>query len=372
MAVPGRSTAKQHVLSLERAGWIGLLESIGCSTLHAERVLKGIHQSGLLELSAIEGLPNHLQAWALEHLDMAVPLQITRDDRSVDGTRRFVFSLHDGNQIETVYIPEERRGTLCISSQAGCPLECTFCLTGKQGFNRNCSTAEIIGQVWQVIYELGDGDYRSGRQHITNIVMMGMGEPLLNESQLYPALRLMTDDCAYGLSKHRVTVSTSGIVPAMLRLYSAVDVALAVSLHAPTDCLRDEIVPINRKYPLEKLMAACHVYTKHRPKRSVTFEYVMLEGVNDQTVHAQALVALIKDVTCKVNLIPFNPFKSASYQCSPLEQIQIFQNILHANGIVTTIRKTRGQDIDAACGQLAGEVLVRQATRLQKPLKQFS
>jgi 23S rRNA (adenine2503-C2)-methyltransferase len=281
------------------------------------------------------------------------PAPTLSDKLSDDGTRKFLFDVGNRNAVETVFIPEADRGTLCVSSQAGCALECAFCSTGRQGFNRNLSTAEIIGQLWQANRALGAA---GGERVISNVVLMGMGEPLANFDNLVPALRLMLDDNAYGLSRRRVTVSTSGIVPAMDRLAEACPVALAVSLHAPTDGLRDKLVPINRKYPLAELMAACQRYLVHAPRDFITFEYVMLDGVNDSDADARALLHLVRDVPCKFNLIPFNPFPASGFKRSPAERVRRFASILINAGIVTTTRKTRGDDIDAACGQLAGKV----------------
>jgi 23S rRNA (adenine2503-C2)-methyltransferase len=258
------------------------------------------------------------------------------------------------NRVETVFIPEDDRGTLCVSSQVGCALDCAFCSTGKQGFNRNLSTAEIIGQLWWANRALGRDP--KGERIISNVVLMGMGEPLLNFDNTVAAVSLMLDDHAYGLSRRRVTISTSGIVPAMDRLREQMPVALAVSLHAPNDALRDELVPINRKYPLKELMAACKRYVQDGPRDFITFEYVMLEGVNDQPEHAEQLLRLTRDVPCKFNLIPFNPFPLSGFRRSSAETVRRFASRLMAEGRIATTRKTRGDDIDAACGQLAGQV----------------
>jgi 23S rRNA (adenine2503-C2)-methyltransferase len=258
--------------------------------------------------------------------------------------------MHCGNRVETVYIPEEKRATLCVSSQVGCALACSFCSTAQQGFNRNLSVAEIIGQLYLAQRRLGP------ERRITNVVMMGMGEPLLNFDNAVAAMNLMMDDFAYGLSKRRVTISTSGVVPAMNRLNEVCDVSMAVSLHAPTDELRDQLVPINIKYPLKELMAACREYAQKGPRKYITFEYVMLDGINDTTQDANALVKLLKTVPSKVNLIPFNPFPQSRYKCSSGPTIIKFRDVLNNAGIITTIRKTRGEDIDAACGQLVGQV----------------
>jgi 23S rRNA (adenine2503-C2)-methyltransferase len=279
---------------------------------------------------------------------------VRRDTIASDGTRKWLLDVGTNNAIESVFIPETARGTLCISSQAGCALECTFCSTGRQGFNRNLTVAEIIGQLWLANRALGRGVAEA--RPITNVVMMGMGEPLANFDNVVSAMQLMLDDSAYGLSRRRVTLSTSGLVPAIDRLREACPVALAVSLHAPNDDLRNELVPINRKYPIRELLAACVRYIEKAPRDFVTFEYVMLDGVNDADTHAHELVRVLADVPCKVNLIPFNPFPGAGYTRSSSAAVARFRDILRSAEITATVRKTRGEDIDAACGQLAGEV----------------
>jgi 23S rRNA (adenine2503-C2)-methyltransferase len=304
---------------------------------------------------------------------------IVRDHVSTDGTRKWLIDVGNSNAVETVYIPEENRGTLCVSSQAGCAVNCRFCSTGKQGFSRNLSTGEIIGQLRMAEFALRaskSGSYgapNNGKADrvVTNVVMMGMGEPLLNYDAVVPAMRLMLDDNAYGLSRRRVTLSTSGVVPMMDRLGADLPVALAVSLHAPIDSLRDMLVPLNKKYPLRELMAACQRYLKVAPRDFITFEYCMLDGVNDTEAHAHELVALTRDVPCKFNLIPFNPFPESGLTRSSNEQIKRFAQVLMDAGVVTTVRKTRGDDIDAACGQLAGAVQdrTRLAQRMGKPAK---
>jgi 23S rRNA (adenine2503-C2)-methyltransferase len=276
------------------------------------------------------------------------------DTVAEDGTRKWLLDIGAGNAIETVFIPEASRGTLCVSTQAGCTLACEFCSTGRQGFNRNLGVAEIIGQLWLANRTLGAD--ASGDRRISNVVMMGMGEPLLNFDNTVAALRLMLDDDAYGLSRRRVTLSTSGIVPMIDRLREECPVALAVSLHAPSDALRDRLVPINRKYPLAELLGACNRYLERAPRDFITFEYVMLRGVNDGDAHARALVGIAARVPCKINLIPFNPFPDSGFERSPRETIRRFQETLNAAGVVTTTRKTRGDGIDAACGQLAGQI----------------
>ena len=281
--------------------------------------------------------------------------EILSDKRSADGTRKWLIKLSCGNCIETVMIPEAKRVTLCISSQVGCGLNCSFCSTAKQGFNRNLSTAEIIAQLWIAQQSLAADSEEHPPRHITNVVMMGMGEPLLNFDAVVTAMDIMMDDFAYGLSKRRVTLSTSGLIPEMLKLRERSPVALAVSLHAPIDDLRDELVPVNKKYPLVELMKVCRDYFKEASRRVVTFEYVMLKDVNDKPEHAAALIRLIKDVPCKINLIPFNPFPMTQYECSSPERIHQFREQLMSKGINCIVRKTRGDDIDAACGQLAGQ-----------------
>ena len=294
-----------------------------------------------------------LRTWLAEHFEIKLP-RILRDETSNDGTRKWLLQLDDGNAIETVFIPEADRGTLCISSQAGCILDCTFCATAQQGFNRNLSTGEIVMQVWLANSLLNAFNKRE--RCITNIVMMGMGEPLYNYRNVVPALRLFMDDFAYGLSSRRVTLSTAGVVPNILKLSGDIDVSLAISLHAPNDELRNQLVPLNQRFPVKDLIDACKQYIGDRPTRKITIEYVMLDGVNDQSEHARQLVTLLKGLRAKVNLIPFNPFGNIPYQCSSDAVIRQFGEILRSKGIVATTRKTRGQDIDAACGQLAGKI----------------
>ena len=285
---------------------------------------------------------------------------ISFDHLSKDGTRKWLLNVGEKNGIESVFIPEEDRGTLCVSSQVGCALECTFCSTGRQGFNRNLTAGEIIGQLWLANKMLRNQDNYSDLEPegriITNVVMMGMGEPLANYKNVVQALEMMLDDQIYGLSRRRVTLSTSGLIPAMDKLKEDCPVALAVSLHAPDDKLRDQIVPINKKYPIKNLMAACRRYIDKAPRDFITFEYVMLKGVNDSIEQAKLLVQIVKEVPCKFNLIPFNPFPNSGYLCSDKQTINEFKSVLIEAGIIATIRKTRGDDIDAACGQLAGQV----------------
>lgn len=337
--------------------------SLGEAPFRAQQLLQWMHQVGCSHFDEMTNLSKAFKQKLSEVAEIKVPSIVT-EQKSSDGTCKWLLKLDCGNCVETVFIPEKTRGTLCVSSQIGCSLTCSFCSTAKQGFNRNLSTAEIIGQVWLAVRQLSKKSGHHDHQ-ITNVVMMGMGEPLLNFDNVVSAMSLMMDDFAYGLSKRRVTLSTSGVVPEMERLRELSPVALAVSLHAPNDALRNELVPINRKYPLAQLMALCKNYFKQEPRRVVTFEYVMLKGVNDTPSHAQQLAKLLSDVPAKVNLIPFNPFPLTQYQRSLPEVIELFRDILIKKGINTIVRKTRGDDIDAACGQLAGEVQDR-TTRSSK------
>ena len=338
-----------NLLDFDKKGLAAYFEKIGEKPFRAKQLLKWLYQVGVSDFDEMTDLSKSLRTYLKEHCTVTVP-EIVLEKVASDGTVKWVLRMACGNRVETVFIPEKKRGTLCISSQVGCALACTFCSTAQQGFNRNLTTAEIIGQLWVAKNRLG------ADSKITNVVMMGMGEPLLNFDNTVKAVNLMLDDCAYGISKRRVTVSTSGVVPAMYRLSKVCDVSVAVSLHAANDVLRDELVPINQKYPLEQLMEACQDVIKHSPRGFITFEYVMLDGVNDTFTDARALVRLLKHVPCKMNLIPFNPFPNSEYKCSSPSAIEAFQNVLHKAGIVTTVRKTRGEDIDAACGQLVGKV----------------
>ncbi len=345
---------KTNLAELDHEGLKAFFVSIDEKPFRARQILQWIHQRGVTDFSNMTDMSRELRHKLTDQAEITFPKIMLRKP-SQDGTQKWLMQMKDGNAIETVFIPEENRGTLCISSQVGCILTCTFCSTGTQGFNRNLSTAEIIGQLWVAVRELSEQNGHHDRK-ITNIVMMGMGEPLLNPGNVYPALRLMLDDCAYGLSKRKVTVSTSGIVPEMYELKTACPVSLAVSLHAPNDTLRNEIVPINRKYPLSQLMQACRDYVGHDPHKTITFEYVMLQEVNDFKHHAEELVTLVQGLPCKFNLIPFNPFPGTRYTRSSNNRIHAFKDILEKADLITTIRKTRGDDIDAACGQLVGEV----------------
>ena len=344
---------------------------MGEKPFRARQVLRWIHHMGAQRFDEMTDLAKSLRAQLEASCVLPLPT-ILSDHTANDGTRKWLTDVGQGNAVETVYIPEVSRGTLCVSSQAGCAVNCRFCSTGHQGFNRNLTTAEIISQLWWANHALGADP--KGSRVITNVVMMGMGEPLLNYNALVPALQLMLDDNAYGLSRRRVTVSTSGVVPMMDRLRDDCPVALAVSLHAPTDDLRDELVPLNKKYPLRELMAACQRYLVKAPRDFVTFEYVMLRGVNDSVAQAHQLVDLVRDVPCKFNLIPFNPFPESGLKASSRDQVRAFGEVLINAGIVTTIRKTRGEDIDAACGQLAGQVLdrTRRNERAAEQVLQFT
>ena len=342
-----------NLLDFDAAGLTAFFAGIGEKPFRAKQVLRWMHRFGQSDFDAMTDIAKSLRE-KLKAMASVTPPAIVSDRLSDDGTRKFLFDVGGSNAVETVFIPEDDRGTLCISTQAGCALDCSFCSTGKQGFNRNLTVSEIIGQLWQANRALGADP--KGDRIISNVVMMGMGEPLANFENTVTALRLMLDDNAYGLSRRRVTVSTSGLVPAMDRLGEECPVALAVSLHAPNDRLRDELVPINCKYPLRDLMSACQRYLEKAPRDFVTFEYVMLDGVNDSDTQAYELLELTRKVSCKFNLIPFNPFPGSPYLRSQAVRIKRFAEILIGAGVVTTTRKTRGDDIDAACGQLAGQV----------------
>ncbi|MEM5448103.1 23S rRNA (adenine(2503)-C(2))-methyltransferase RlmN [Paraburkholderia guartelaensis] len=366
------SSSTVNLLDLDAQGLVAYCESLGEKPFRAKQLQRWIHQYNAADFDGMTDLAKSLREKLKGRATICMP-GIISDNVSSDGTRKWLVDVGNGNAVETVFIPEDNRGTLCVSSQAGCAVNCRFCSTGKQGFSRNLTTAEIIGQLRMAEFALrasllgeaggratgGDG---KGERVITNVVMMGMGEPLLNYDAVVPAMRLMLDDNAYGLSRRRVTLSTSGVVPMMDRLGAELPVALAVSLHAPNDALRDELVPLNRKYPLRELMAACQRYLEVAPRDFITFEYCMLDGVNDTEEHARQLLAVTRDVPCKFNLIPFNPFPESGLLRSKSDQIKRFAQILMDAGVVTTVRKTRGDDIDAACGQLAGEVKDR--TRL--------
>ena len=355
---------KRNLLGLDAEGLARFFEALGEKPFRARQVLRWIHQLGEPDFSKMSDLSKTLRDKLAESACVEAP-QIVGDTPAQDGTRKWLVKVDGANAVESVFIPETARATLCVSSQAGCVLDCSFCATGKQGFNRNLTTAEIIGQLWVANRELGNPS--RAQRIISNVVFMGMGEPMLNLDNVIPALRLMLDDNAYGLSRRRVTVSTSGVVPGMDRLREQCPVALAVSLHAPSDALRDQLVPVNRKYPLRELIAACNRYLEKAPRDFVTFEYVMLEGVNDGEAQAREAAALARRVRCKFNLIPFNPFGGSEYRRSSPERIRRFAEILQRGGVTVTTRKTRGDDIAAACGQLAGDVAdrTRRSRRLQ-------
>ncbi|OFS83032.1 23S rRNA (adenine(2503)-C(2))-methyltransferase RlmN [Oligella sp. HMSC05A10] len=357
-------TEKQNLLGLDLDALSAELQAAGHKPFRAKQLLRWVHQRGEADFACMSDLAKDFRAELQNRYTVATLTPIV-DKISSDGTRKWLFDVGDNNAIESVFIPEDDRGTLCISSQAGCTVACPFCSTGYQGFNRNLTTAEIIAQLWYARAELlkNQSAARTDGQLpveplrvISNVVMMGMGEPLLNYRELLPALKLMVEDNAYGLSRRRVTVSTSGVVPMMDRLAEDCPVALAVSLHAPNDDLRDRLVPLNKKYPLRELLAACNRYLAHAPRDFITFEYIMLDGVNDSDQHADELIAIAKEVRCKLNLIPFNPFPQSGLKRSSNNRVRAFAERLQAAGVITTTRKTRGDDIDAACGQLAGDV----------------
>jgi 23S rRNA (adenine2503-C2)-methyltransferase len=350
----------RNLLELDAAAMAAFCADLGEKPFRARQLLRWIHVNGQSDIEAMSDLAKTFRAKLQASAQVLAP-SIIRDELASDGTRKWLLDVGQGDAIETVFIPETDRGTLCVSSQAGCAVNCRFCSTGHQGFSRNLTSGEIIAQLWMAEFMLRRDLGRSDRV-ISNVVMMGMGEPLLNYEPVVSAMRLMLDDNAYGLSRRRVTLSTSGVVPMIERLAHDLPVALAVSLHAPNDKLRDELVPLNRKYPLRELLTACQMYLGFAPRDFITFEYCMLDGVNDLDTHAHELLGIARQVPCKINLIPFNPFPGSGLTRSPRTRIETFAKILMNAGIVTTVRKTRGDDIAAACGQLAGEVQDR--TRL--------
>jgi 23S rRNA (adenine2503-C2)-methyltransferase len=354
---------QQNLFDFDAQALATYLTEMGEKPFRARQLMRWIYKVGEPDFSAMTDIAATLRDKLAQNSCITAP-NVMREEISDDGTRKWLLNVGTGNAVEAVFIPETDRGTLCVSTQAGCALNCSFCSTGKQGFNRNLSVAEIIGQLWWANHQLGRN--AEGLWPVSNVVMMGMGEPLLNFDNTVSALRLMLDDHAYGLSRRRVTVSTSGIVPAMDRLREECPVALAVSLHAPNDKLRDELVPINQKYPLRQLLAACQRYLERAPRDFITFEYVMLDGVNDSVQQARELVKLVRDVPCKFNLIPFNPFPQTIYRRSSPDAIQRFRDVLMQADIVTTTRKTRGDDIAAACGQLAGQVQDKTKRSMQR------
>jgi 23S rRNA (adenine2503-C2)-methyltransferase len=344
------AASKINLLDLDRDGLVQYFTECGEKSFRATQVMKWIHDQGVADFAAMTNISKALRANLQDAAEIRLP-EIAADRLSDDGSRKWLFRLADGNCIETVFIPEAERGTLCISSQIGCMLNCSFCSTAQQGFNRNLTTGEIIGQLWLAARALGQTS--QGERVVSNVVLMGMGEPLLNYDNVVRAIRIMLDDFAYGLSRRRVTLSTAGVVPAIARLREDCDVSLAVSLHAPDDLLRNELVPLNKKYPIQTLLQACKDYVGEG-RRRVTFEYVLLDGVNDSDAHARRLIRCLEGVPAKVNLIPFNPFPQTCYRRSSAARIKRFFELLNHAGIVTITRRTRGDEIDAACGQLAG------------------
>ena len=365
--VVGRGASSTNLLEFDRDALGAFCEQLGEKRFRATQLFRWIHQKGAADFAQMSDLAKSLRD-KLTGRAVIAAMPVISEQASADGTIKWLFDAGDGNAIETVFIPEDDRGTLCISSQAGCAVGCRFCSTGHQGFSRNLTTGEIVGQLWFAEHQLRARlNLAEGQRVITNVVMMGMGEPLQNYAALVPALRMMLDDHGYGLSRRRVTVSTSGVVPMIERLRDDCPVALAVSLHAPNDALRDDLVPLNRKYPLHELLAACRAYLSKAPRDFITFEYCMLDGVNDSDAHARQLLALVNDrhagISCKFNLIPFNPFPASGLTRSPNERVAAFARVLQEGGLIATVRKTRGDDIDAACGQLAGEVQDRTNAR---------
>ena len=352
-AVIAPDTAKTNLLGLDPRAMQAYFAELGEKPFRAGQVLQWIHQYGVDNFDAMTNLSKALRSKLAESAEIRAP-QIELDQLSTDGTRKWLLRLADGNCIEAVFIPEAERGTLCVSSQVGCTLNCSFCATGAQGFNRNLEMHEIIAQMWVANRALGRDP--KGERIITNVVLMGMGEPLLNFDNVIAAVKIMLDDLGYGLSRRRVTLSTAGMVPMLERLREECPVSLAVSLHAPNDALRDVLVPLNRKYPIAELLAACKRYVEGDARRRVTFEYVMLAGVNDSVAHAHELVKILEGVPAKVNLIPFNSFPQTQYQRSDAATIDRFRTVLMDANLTTMTRKTRGDDIDAACGQLAGRI----------------
>jgi 23S rRNA (adenine2503-C2)-methyltransferase len=353
--------APQNLFDLTRDGLRAYFTALGERPYRAAQIMKWLYHRGVTDVGAMTDLSRELRETLAPRVSFDLP-EVALEQVSTDGTRKWLLRVDEANSVEAVFIPEADRGTLCISSQVGCPLDCSFCSTGKQGFNRNLTTAQIIGQLWFVNRALGCFD--QGSRMVSNVVMMGMGEPLLNFDNVVPALELIMDDLAFGLAHRRVTVSTAGVVPGIDRLARTLRVALAVSLHAPTDTLRDELVPINRRYPIAELLAACRRYADATGGDPITFEYVMLDGVNDGPAEARELARLLRGLPAKVNLIPFNPFPGSGYTRSPLSAINRFRDLLMQAGLIAITRRTRGEDIDAACGQLVGRV-VPKAARLR-------
>jgi len=350
---------RPNLIGLSRANLRTLFAELGEKPFRAEQILKWIHQRGVLELDAMTDISKTLRERLKESTVISLP-RVVQDFSSEDGSRKWIIEVASGSRVEMVFIPEAGRGTLCVSSQAGCSLDCSFCATGKQGFNSNLTSAEIIGQLWWANQELGafsGSESDGGGARVSNVVMMGMGEPLLNFDNVMEAINLMMDDCAYGLSKRKVTISTSGVVPAIERLKDFTDASLAISLHAPNDELRSKIMPINRRYPIAQLLASVRSYMESLPDRRVpVIEYTLIKGVNDHRQHARELAELLRTLPCKINLIPFNPFALSDYRRPSASAISNFRQILQQAGYTVTVRTTRADDIGAACGQLVGEV----------------
>lgn len=344
-------TERTNLVGLDRPALEQFFMDLGERSFRAGQILRWVHQRRVLDFAEMTDLGKGLRSRLGEIADLSLP-QILSDQVSRDGARKWLLQLRDGNCIETVFIPDAGRGTLCVSSQVGCALNCSFCATARQGFNRNLDSAEIIGQVWQAQRVLCR-DLDSDRP-ISNVVMMGMGEPLLNFDAVVAAMNLMLDDLSFGLSRRRVTLSTAGVVPGIRRMKTVCPVSLALSLHAPDDDLRDQLVPLNKKYPIAEVLDACSEFVADEPRRKITIEYAMLEGINDSLLQARQLGHLLRSLPVKINLIPFNPFPGTDLRCTPLAQINRFRDILMAANLMTVTRKTRGDDIAAACGQLAG------------------
>jgi len=351
------STAMTNLIGLDRPAMEAYFKSIGEQSFRASQVMKWMHQQGVSDFDQMTNLSKSLRQSLKERCEIRLP-KIISDDLSEDGTRKWLLKVPGKSAIEMVFIPEESRGTLCVSSQVGCTLNCSFCATGKQGYNRDLTTAEIIGQVWLAKHMLAE-QYQTDQRIVSNVVMMGMGEPLMNFDNVVAAMNIMQDDFCFGLSKRRITLSTAGVVPKIDQLKQACPVSLAVSLHAPNDELRNELVPLNKKYPIKELLDACNRYVADSARARITFEYVMLNGINDELEHAHQLVALMKTVPGKINLIPFNSFAGIDYTRSSNTRINRFRDVLHEHGVIATVRRTRGDDIEAACGQLAGDVMDR-------------
>ena len=348
------ATVFSNLAGMGKEGLCALFAEYGEKPFRAEQVMKWIHQRGVLDIDSMTDISKNLREHLKKTTEIRLPV-IVESYESDDGSRKWIIDIDSGSKVEMVYIPEAGRGTLCVSSQAGCTLDCSFCATGKQGFDRNLSSAEIIGQLWLANEQLGT--FKGISQRVTNVVMMGMGEPLLNFDNVMEAISLMMDDCAYGLSKRKVTISTAGVVPAIDRMKDYTDASLAISLHAPNDELRSQLMPINKKYPINELFRAVRAYFASLPDRRVpVIEYVLIAGINDHRQHARDLVELLKSLPCKLNLIPFNPFDMSSYRRPSSSSVSNFRQILQQAGYTVTVRTTRGDDIRAACGQLTGDV----------------